>query len=762
MLQIDPKKGTARTVGRSMQEAFPEMKSALPYAWSGTVATADGCIYGIPGMVATVWRFDPRTKELSTFGEVHETPGFNFFGGILGPNGRYIFCPPADAARVLCIDTQTLTCESIGEDLGDTTWKWYGGGLAGDGAIYCLPFTEDRVLRIDPVTKTTSMFGPSLGNDKREIMWLGGCTGADGCVYGTPHHADRVLRIDPFAGTVSLVGAPIPNEFKLTFSNGNLDQNGDIWCLPVHLPSRVLKISVPTVPPPLAPLRALVTNPHAFQRCLHVDSLRDAFVPMLLQHRFSTAKSAQSSQKTPPSEVSSSKNCSLSQLRPPKWMPPCLANSIMKLRPEIIAALRIIRVLPLSVAMERGAEFVSHFAVSSALRLAPDPHKWCPLPSSVDDWLWPPAPLAPLRAACKLVEASGPEGVEAAWPALSHAISGLLMAMVDAVQADLPRATKFLTEVFEHERDRSLETYRKQLRRARRDPTYPEFKSVAGRLFSKCAERKREEHRLQTISSFPRLYATGYKLRSRFNAFIQELSRHCANATALSAPLKGCGRAIEKLMFSPGVPAKVKEEGEAALDARSVVDVLRGSLRCPDFTEITFVLELLLQLDVEMGEPEKAKASGIDLDKFQIFLIRIKDRFTEPTSGGWADCMINFRFAHGDDTRHVMEMQLQHDQMLVVRKEGKAHRQYDSFRSAFEMLEMVEKAPHAGFDETEEDQSPIERMQQQLKGLQSQFAEYQVANRSLSSTLKASNNKLAEVLSRIKNVERRRQHTVQP
>ena len=36
-----------------------------------------------------------------------------------------------------------------------------------------------------------------------------------------------------------------------------------------------------------------------------------------------------------------------------------------------------------------------------------------------------------------------------------------------------------------------------------------------------------------------------------------------------------------------------------------------------------------------------------------------------------------------------MELQVQHEQMLVVRKEGKAHNQYNSFRSAFELLETV-------------------------------------------------------------------------
>ena len=60
---------------------------------------------------------------------------------------------------------------------------------------------------------------------------------------------------------------------------------------------------------------------------------------------------------------------------------------------------------------------------------------------------------------------------------------------------------------------------------------------------------------------------------------------------------------------------------------------------------------------------------------------------------------------------------LQHEQMLVVRKEGKAHAQYNSFRSAFELLEAVGREPHDSFEETHEDLSPLEKMEQQIETL---------------------------------------------
>merc|ERR1712010_297860 len=216
----------------------------------------------------------------------------------------------------------------------------------------------------------------------------------------------------------------------------------------------------------------------------------------------------------------------------------------------------------------------------------------------------------------------------------------------------------------------------------------------------------RKEHRVQTISSFPKLYAAAHALSARFNDFLAKLAKKCSGAKALKAPLKGIGRALEKLVLRPGAAAKIKSEGLDAIDASTLVDVLRGSLECPDFTEIVFILDLLELLDVELGDPGKAKAQGWDLEKFQIRIMNIKNRFDTPTSGGWADAMVNFVFAHGDDTHHVMELQLQHAQMLVVRKEGKAHDQYNSFRSAFELMEAVGSEPSERFSEMADDLPP--------------------------------------------------------
>ena len=70
------------------------------------------------------------------------------------------------------------------------------------------------------------------------------------------------------------------------------------------------------------------------------------------------------------------------------------------------------------------------------------------------------------------------------------------------------------------------------------------------------------------------------------------------------------------------------------------------------------------------------------------------------------------------DTLIFTHIFVQHSQMLVVRKEGKAHAQYNSFRSAFELLESVGRDPQDCFDERHEDLPPLQKLEQRVTQLQ--------------------------------------------
>ena len=80
---------------------------------------------------------------------------------------------------------------------------------------------------------------------------------------------------------------------------------------------------------------------------------------------------------------------------------------------------------------------------------------------------------------------------------------------------------------------------------------------------------------------------------------------------------------------------------------------------------------------------------------------------------------------------------LQHTQMLVVRKEGKARAQYNSFRSAFELLESVGCEPHDGFEETNADLPPLESLEKRMnKRMQSHINDLAVQIKSMNEQIK--------------------------
>ena len=100
-------------------------------------------------------------------------------------------------------------------------------------------------------------------------------------------------------------------------------------------------------------------------------------------------------------------------------------------------------------------------------------------------------------------------------------------------------------------------------------------------------------------------------------------------ATELVAKVTAAMEATLRVESAGGKCGALKE---GPLDATPLCDVLRGSLQCKDFTMLVTALEELKALDGEFGDV--AQARGLTQ---RIRLLRIKDRFAAPTSGGWED-----------------------------------------------------------------------------------------------------------------------------
>ena len=124
--------------------------------------------------------------------------------------------------------------------------------------------------------------------------------------------------------------------------------------------------------------------------------------------------------------------------------------------------------------------------------------------------------------------------------------------------------------------------------------------------------------------------------------------------------LKNVVRIVEKTVLNVDNPG----------NCNRVFDVVRGMVECRTMTAVAQVL------------------SNLDASQ-DIELVRMKDRFlTEPSPGGWRDCMVCF-VVNDDPNKHVCEVQLVHHDLLTARKGLPGHSIYNRARNASELLEVM-------------------------------------------------------------------------
>ena len=86
----------------------------------------------------------------------------------------------------------------MGDDLGGGRFKWQGGALATDEAIYCIPAcSTTQILVIDPFKELAMTMQNNILKYPKELGWLfakkddGGCN--ETC-YGGAHFESLALR----------------------------------------------------------------------------------------------------------------------------------------------------------------------------------------------------------------------------------------------------------------------------------------------------------------------------------------------------------------------------------------------------------------------------------------------------------------------------------------------------------------------------------------------------------------------------------------
>lgn len=288
-----------------------------------------------------------------------------------------------------------------------------------------------------------------------------------------------------------------------------------------------------------------------------------------------------------------------------------------------------------------------------------------------------------------------------------------LNAQVDAAK-EYPEA---LREVYAAKKDEHKPAYALALHSIEQQPEFKDYIQYAT-MAARTANNIHGSHPTQLTTRIDELYNSAEGVKGRFLNFVETLSnktRGKLNVKIAEVEKVKKGGFFKKSTLTNQIDTHVRlvlKSQERVLektgliadrnklwDCSGVCDVVRAGLEYGQVSELLQVLLLLLACDNGQKSPLKATSLGDGAES--ITIVRVKDRFTKPTCGGWADTMVNFYFA--DDTnKHIVELQLTHSLLMTVRTAQNAHMGYNMFRTAQELLEAAGESID---DEIEDDKS---------------------------------------------------------
>merc|ERR1719506_1514736 len=216
------------------------------------------------------------------------------------------------------------------------------------------------------------------------------------------------------------------------------------------------------------------------------------------------------------------------------------------------------------------------------------------------------------------------------------------------------------------------------------DGDFFKFNGVASEIATLSAKKLGDKSNFkQSSGSLFQFYRHAYSQEPVYRGFVKMLGEKTNAEEYVPARIKGAHRALEKM--------GLRSDGKQWL-ADNVCDGVRGALVYAEMRNMLTVLCLIASAAADSDMSNIGKSMGWDAEKAgiheKIDVLRVKNRFAEPTSGGWADFMISFRF-RSDPNQHVCELQLCHKDIMTVRKQMGAHHEYAEFRSALELLEVT-------------------------------------------------------------------------
>ena len=211
VLKIDPSQNDKVTLIGPSFERFSKWR------WhGGSIAPCNGCIYATPCNASQVLKIDPRTDEVTLIGTKYEDRT-KWYGCLVGSDGA-IYAIPQNAQNVLRIDpsndtTSLMKCDETCSTLDyfSTKHKWHGCVASRHKHfIYGIPNHASRVLKIDVRKQIVSLIGPELlgkdfGWNDGKYKYLGGVLGQNDAIYFMPGFAEKVLKVVPGTDEISVL-----------------------------------------------------------------------------------------------------------------------------------------------------------------------------------------------------------------------------------------------------------------------------------------------------------------------------------------------------------------------------------------------------------------------------------------------------------------------------------------------------------------------------------------------------------------------------
>ena len=172
----------------------------------------------------------------------------------------------------------------------------------------------------------------------------------------------------------------------------------------------------------------------------------------------------------------------------------------------------------------------------------------------------------------------------------------------------------------------------------------------------------------QNTSSLFELYSQAAKVHSYYNTVCKRIARE-TKAVWHAAPLKKIFRILEKAKH-----VQAGKDSSVFFNCSRIFDIVRGTL----------VYETLGDED---GGVLRGVRALFDCDQLQI--IRVKDRFSNPTSACWRDVLLNARMvsSKGVIGSHIVEIQVHQKDLREERMNVGGHFIYERHRALFEACE---------------------------------------------------------------------------